>query len=70
MAPVRSKAVPVGSAPWIRNEREQAQIFIDQETEEFSFAAKNEMEWLNEHMTEIFSRTQLYYTEQQHPAAC
>ena len=60
MAALRSRAPQIGTAQWILNERNQAQLFIDQETEELSFAAKNDMEWLNEHMDEIFSRNQLY----------
>lgn len=56
----RSKMqVPVGSAQWIQNEREQAAQFIEQELEEFSFSARNELEWLNEHMADIFSKGQM-----------
>jgi len=51
---------PVGSADWIQNERDQASAFIEQEVEEFSYSARNELEWLNEHMAEIFSRDQRY----------
>jgi len=55
----RSKtALAVGSAPWIENERDQAQQFHELEVEEFGYAARNELEWLNEHMAEIFSRDQ------------
>ena len=60
MATLKSKAPQVGTGQWILNEREQAQTFIEQETEEFAFAARNDMEWLNEHMSEIFNRNQLY----------
>jgi len=31
----------------------------ESEVEEFSFAARNEMDWLNEHMAEIFSENQM-----------
>lgn len=56
MAGLRSKtALPVGSAPWIANERSQALQFVQQEVEDFSFAVRNEMDWLNEHMAEIFN---------------
>ena len=58
MVSVRGK-MPVGSSPWISDERHQINQFIEQEIEEFAFAARNEVEWLNEHMTEIFSRNQL-----------
>ena len=59
MAAVRSK-LPVGSAPWIVSERRQADELVEQEAEEFGYSVRNEMEWLNEHMAEIFSSTQLY----------
>jgi len=32
----------------------------EQETEEFSFAARNEFDWLNEHMGDIFNENQMY----------
>ncbi|KAL9078170.1 MAG: hypothetical protein Q9157_002928, partial [Trypethelium eluteriae] len=63
MATLRSKAPQIGSSRWILNEREQAQNFIDQEIEEFTYAAKNDLEWLNEHMAEIFSNNQLHVAD-------
>ena len=61
MAAVRSKAqMPVGSAQWITNERQQIAVFRDQESEDFAFSARNEVDWLNEHMAEIFSNNQMY----------
>ena len=61
MAPVRSKAtIPVGSARWVFDERKQVVEFGDQEAEDFAFSARNEVEWLNEHMADIFSNNQLY----------
>lgn len=59
MASSRSKT-QVGSAPWLLNERQQANELIEQEVEEFTYSVRNEMEWLNEHMAEIFTRNQLY----------
>lgn len=32
----------------------------DAEAEEFSFSARNEVEWLNEHMAEIFNENQMW----------
>jgi hypothetical protein len=32
---------------------------VDEEIEEFAFSAHNEVDWLNEHMAEIFSQNQL-----------
>ena len=57
MAGRRSKtAAPVGSAQWISNERGSALQFVQQEVDEFGFSARNEMEWLNEHMVDIFDK--------------
>lgn len=61
MAAVRPRAnAPVGSTQWALDERLQANDFVEQEVEEFQFSARNDMEWLNEHMADIFTRTQLY----------
>ena len=65
--PPRFKTVPVGSSQWVQNERQQAAEFVDMEVEEFGYAAQNEMEWLNEHMAEIFSSNPVYATCGIHP---
>ncbi|KAF2840233.1 hypothetical protein M501DRAFT_1002545 [Patellaria atrata CBS 101060] len=62
MASLRSKT-QIGSAHWILDERQQADQFVAQEVEEFSYAVKNEMEWLNEHMTDIFNQNKLNVTD-------
>ena len=63
MAAIRSTSNPaVGSSQWIANERDQVSQFIDQEAEDFVFAARNEVDWLNEHMAEIFSSSGVYVT--------
>jgi hypothetical protein len=49
----------VGSSPWIAEERASALQIADAEVEEFSFSARNEMDWLNEHMAEVFTENQL-----------
>lgn len=54
----RTKAPPVGSSQWIQNEREQAKDYVDEQVEEFSFNVRNDMDWLNEHMSDIFTKTQ------------
>ena len=60
MAAARSRVqAPVGSSKWIYDERKQADDIVQQEAEEFGFSARNDMEWLNEHMAEIFARGQL-----------
>ena len=60
MAGARAKSQAIGSSEWIQNEREQSAQFMDQEVEEFSYSVRNELEWLNEHMAEIFSKNQVY----------
>ena len=60
MASVRGKGQPaVGSARWVYDERQIGNQFVDQEVEEFAFSARNELEWLNEHMADIFSQKEL-----------
>jgi hypothetical protein len=54
MATARAK-LPIGSAPWVLNERNQVEEIVQQEAEEFGYSVRNEMEWLNEHMAEIFA---------------
>ncbi|KAK3358594.1 hypothetical protein B0T24DRAFT_126388 [Lasiosphaeria ovina] len=53
----------VGSAAWAAEERSAALGIAESEIEEFSFAARNELDWLNEHMAEIFSENQVHVTE-------
>ncbi|PPJ60231.1 hypothetical protein CBER1_08848 [Cercospora berteroae] len=59
----RGKAMPVGSSQWIQNEREQASEFVEQDVEEFSYSVRNELDWLNEHMADIFSTTQVDFAD-------
>lgn len=60
MATLRTASrLPVGSAAWISEERASALQIADSEAEEFTFSARNELDWLNEHMAEIFSENQL-----------
>ncbi|KAL3476530.1 hypothetical protein BJX99DRAFT_258276 [Aspergillus californicus] len=54
---------PVGSAAWISTEKENAVQLVDQELEEVEFPVRYEMEWLNEHMAEIFSNNQFNFTD-------
>jgi len=61
MAAVRlTKQAPVGSVQWILDEEDFANQFVRQEVDDFAFSAYNELEWLNEHMAEVFNRTELY----------
>ncbi|KZM27899.1 uncharacterized protein EKO05_0005813 [Ascochyta rabiei] len=55
MTAARSKVPAIGSAQWILEERHQSNDLVSQELEDFGFSVRNELEWLNEHMTEIFA---------------
>jgi hypothetical protein len=59
MASLRSK-LPAGSAPWIVAERRHADELIAEQAEEFSYSVRNDLDWLNEHMAEIFAPGNLY----------
>jgi hypothetical protein len=51
--------VQIGSALWVAEERSSALQLVEAEAEEFTFSARNELDWLNEHMAEIFNENQL-----------
>ncbi|KOC17810.1 inner centromere protein [Aspergillus flavus AF70] len=54
---------PVGSAAWISTEKENFTNLLNQEMEEVEYPVRHEMDWLNEHMAEIFSNNQFNFTE-------
>ncbi|KAI4196815.1 MAG: hypothetical protein LQ350_006328 [Teloschistes chrysophthalmus] len=56
-------AVPIGSVPWLDQENQQIAQFSAQEAEDFAFSVRNELDFLNEHMAEIFSKNQVNITE-------
>ncbi|KAL1898768.1 hypothetical protein Sste5346_003174 [Sporothrix stenoceras] len=56
---MRGPRHPIGAAPWIAEERTTALNIAQSEVEEFMFSAKNELDWLNEHMAEILSENQI-----------
>lgn len=56
MAATHSKAPVIGSAQWILEERHQSNDLVSQELEDFGFSVRNELDWLNEHMAEIFAQ--------------
>ena len=61
MAALRGRAQPaIGSAQWIQDENAQVALFCGQEAEDFACSARNEVEWLNEHMAEILSQDQMH----------
>lgn len=49
----------VGSSAWVAAEKENAHHLLEQEREEILYPVQHEMEWLNEHMAEIFGKNQL-----------
>jgi hypothetical protein len=60
MAAFRAPRLQVGSATWLAEERSAAFQIVQQESEEFSYSARNELEWLNEHMAGIFDENAVY----------
>lgn len=49
----------IGSAAWVAAEKENVQQLLQQEKEELIFPAQHEIEWLNEHMADVFSSSHL-----------
>jgi hypothetical protein len=60
MAAMRGPRLQVGSAAWIAEERNAALHITHSEVEEFSYSARNELDWLNEHMAGIFDENETY----------
>ncbi|KAL8673648.1 MAG: hypothetical protein Q9168_001954 [Polycauliona sp. 1 TL-2023] len=61
----KSKAMApiIGSSPWLDQENQQVAQFSAQETDDFAFSVRNELDFLNEHMADIFSKNQMNITE-------
>ena len=55
-----AKATAVGSTAWIAAEKENALQLLQNEKDEVVFPAQHQLEWLNEHMAEIFSKNHVY----------
>lgn len=60
MAAARGPRLQVGSAAWIAEERSSALQIAQTEVDEFSYSARNELDWLNEHMAGIFNENEMY----------
>lgn len=56
----KASRLQVGSEAWVSGERAFAVEIAETEAEEFTFSARNELDWLNEHMAEIFNENQMY----------
>lgn len=54
---------PVGSTAWCAEERSSALQISQSEVEEFGYSARNELDWLNEHMADVFSENQMYVSD-------
>ncbi|KAL2754281.1 hypothetical protein ACRALDRAFT_1081382 [Sodiomyces alcalophilus JCM 7366] len=63
MAAMRRARVPVGSASWITDERASALSFAEAEVQEFAFSAHNDVDWLNEHMADVFNENEINVAE-------
>ncbi|KAG5981116.1 hypothetical protein E4U55_003304 [Claviceps digitariae] len=63
MAAMRAPRVQVGSTAWITEERNAALQIAQSEVEEFSYSARNELDWLNEHMAGIFNENETNFAE-------
>lgn len=63
MAMRPSSHPPVGAAAWCADERSSAVEIAQSEVEEFAYSARNEVEWLNEHMADIFSENHMYVSD-------
>lgn len=55
----RERRRPVGTSPWVVDERTNALHMAQTEVDEFMYSAKNELDWLNEHMADIFSENKM-----------
>lgn len=49
----------VGSAHWLIEETRLGEEYGKQEKEEFTYAVRNDIEWLNEYMSEVFNGREL-----------
>ncbi|KAL8996076.1 MAG: hypothetical protein Q9169_004315 [Polycauliona sp. 2 TL-2023] len=59
----KTVALSIGSLPWLDQENQQVAQFSAQETDDFAFSVRNELDFLNEHMADIFSKNQMNITE-------
>jgi len=56
-----SKKTPqVGGWDWLQVEFDQVEGLCENELEDFRFSARNEVEWLNEHMADIFTGSHMW----------
>jgi len=58
--------IAVGSARWVSAEKENISELLEREKEEVVYPAQHELEWLNEHMADIFSSGHMYDFDTKH----
>lgn len=46
----------VGSDQWVERELHNMDSMIENDMEDFAYEARRELEWLNEHLTDIIDR--------------
>ncbi|KAK5175857.1 uncharacterized protein LTR77_000997 [Saxophila tyrrhenica] len=63
MAGARGKTQAYGSAGWIQSERQQIEQFVGQENEDFSYSVRNELEWLQAHVGEVFATNNVNFAD-------
>lgn len=56
--PVGRLGPAVGSSEWMKNEAKLMSDLVFADVEDFAFEARRELEWLNEHLGDIFERSQ------------
>ena len=56
-------AKAVGRAAWVAAEKENVLDLLREEKEELIFPAQHELEWLNEHMNDIFTTSHVNITD-------
>ncbi len=60
MANAAAKKLHVASSEWIQTERALAGQWLGEAADDFGYSVRNELEWLDEHMKEVFSKDQVY----------
>ncbi|PHH65338.1 hypothetical protein CDD81_2750 [Ophiocordyceps australis] len=60
---MRGPRLQVASAAWVADERSAALQMLHSEVDEFSYSARNEVDWLNEHMGGIFNENEINFAE-------
>ncbi|KAG6234177.1 hypothetical protein E4U26_005913 [Claviceps purpurea] len=63
MAAMRAPRMQVGCTAWVVEERNAALQIAQSEVDEFSYSARNELDWLNEHMAGIFNENEMNFAE-------